>query len=169
MSLTREIKGKNVRRNNKYNDLVEVLVYGAGSSEKVIFNAIKDLIIFSAMVGRRFEKTEDVDSKNSTGIILDTFAGSSTGGGRGSRVDQHNLIFMFGLLHFKDINFIRDEKVGEVLDIFEKYSNGGLSIIHDWLIDSAWDPLVLMDKIVDELSKERSTGIDIVESPFIEI
>ena len=36
MSLTREIKGKNVRRNNKYNDLVEVLVYGAGSSEKVI-------------------------------------------------------------------------------------------------------------------------------------
>jgi dnd system-associated protein 4 len=170
MSLTRDIKGKNVRRNDKYKDVVSLLVYGdiegEGKSEKVIFNAIKDLIVFSAMVGKKYERMEDVDGKNSTGIILDTFAGSSTGGSKGSRVDQHNLIFMFGLLHFKDVNYLRDENVNSVIDVFEKYSNGGLGLIRDWLVESGWNSLVLLDKISDEIGNGVEGGIVIEESPF---
>ena len=170
MSLTREIKGKNVRRNNKYNDVVSLLVYGdidgESRSDRVIFNAIKDLIVFAAMVGKKYERLEEVDGPSSTGIILDTFAGSSTSGSKGSRVDQHNLIFMLGLLHFKDINSIRDNGVDEVIDIFEKYSNGGLSLIKEWLVESGWNPLVLLDKISDELARDNAGGIIIDESPF---
>jgi len=169
MSITRELYNKDVRRNNKYKDVVDILVYGSlsGSKDthKKIFNDIKDLIIFSAMVGKKFERKELVDVKNNTGIILGTFSGS--GSGKGSRVDQHNVIFMFGLLSFKDMNYIRDENVDKVIDIFEQYSNGGLEVIKDWLVDAGWNSLCLLEKISDELNKGSKAGIEIDENPFI--
>ena len=168
MAINTEIWNKNVRRNDKYKDVVNLLVYGTLNETRdgryKIFNDIKDLIIFSAMVGKKFERKEKVESSSNTGIIMGTFSGS--GSARGSRVDQHNVIFMFGLIVFKDINYLRDEKIDQVIDIFEQYSNGGLQIINDWLVESAWNPLCLLDRITDEISKSSPTGIFIEENPF---
>lgn len=107
------------------------------------------------MVGKKFNCKESVE-KEAIGITMSTFAGS--GQSKDSKSDQHNIIFMFGLLEFKDMNFIRDEKVHESVKLFEEYSNGGLSIIQGWLIESKWNPMVLLDKIQDEISK----GVDVV-------
>jgi len=168
MSISRELFNKDVRRNNIYKDVVDILVYGslAGRKDthKKIFNDIKDLIIFSAMVGKKYERKEKVDPKNNTGIILGTFSGS--GSGKGSRVDQHNIIFMFGLLSFKDLNYIRDENVEKVIDVFENYSNGGLQVIKEWLVEAGWNSLCLLDKIMDELHSESDAGIKIEDNPF---
>lgn len=155
--LSREILNKSVHRNNHYNDVVNLLVNGtlADSASPVktrIFNDIKDLIIFAAFVGEYFQIKEEVDSKNSTGITMFTFAGS--GSGKDSRIDQHNIIFMMSLLSHEDMNMIRDENVNIAIDLFEKFSNGGLGKIKSWLIDAAWNPMVLLDRIIDELPSD---------------
>jgi len=167
-SLAREIINKDVRRNKKYDDVVNLLVNGVRdegnySDNKKIFNYIKDLIIFSAMVGKKFERKEEVNKEN-IGITLNTFSG---GGGKGSNVDQHNIIFMFGLLTYKDMKYMRDDKVDESIKIFEEYSNGGLGLIKEWLIESSWNSLCLLDKILDELNKNSSSHIEITDNPFI--
>ena len=169
MSLNKDLYNNNVRRNNKYKDVVDVLVYGSldgGKNIKTkIFNDIKDLIIFSAMVGKKYERKENVKNKKNTGIILGTFSGA--GSGKGSRVDQHNVIFMFGLIYYKDMNYMRDKHVKEVIEVFEQYSNGGLQVIKEWLVESGWNSLVLLEKIVDEVnSTEGSAGMVVEENPF---
>jgi len=168
-SLNIDLYNKGVRRNTKYKEVVELLVFGSlgakKSSSKKIFDNIKDLIIFSAMVGKKFEKKEKVDSKENIGIVLGQFAGS--GSFKGSRVDQHNLIFMFGLLTHKDMNYMRDEQITESISIFEEYSNGGLSVIKDWLVESAWNPLVILEKMMDEINSDSDSGINVTENPFL--
>ena len=168
-SLNTELYNKNVRRNNKYKEVVDLLVWGSldghKNVNKKIFDNIKDLIVFAAMVGKKNEKKESVESKSNTAIVLGTFSGS--GNLRGSRVDQHNIIFMFGLLTHKDMNYMRDEHVNDVISIFEDYSNGGLSIIKDWLVESAWNPLIILEKITDELNSGETAGIDVEDNPFL--
>ena len=165
-SLSREIINKDVRRNKKYEDVVNILVNGVleggRSTNKKIFNYIKDLVIFAAMVGKKYERKEIVEKEN-IGITLNTFSG---GGGRGSNVDQHNIVFMFGLLTFKDMKYLRDDMVDESIRIFEEYSNGGLGLIKEWLIESGWNPLCLLDKILDELSEGSDSSIEISSNPF---
>jgi dnd system-associated protein 4 len=166
-SLAREIINKDVRRNKKYEDVVNILVNGSlhsgsNSSEKKIFNYIKDLIIFAAMVGKKYERKENVEREN-VGITLGTFSG---GGGKGTNVDQHNIIFMFGLLIYKDMNYMRDSKVDQCIKIFEEYSNGGLGLIQEWLVESGWNSLCLLDKILDELNKDSTVGIEVIDNPF---
>lgn len=168
-SLSFDLSNKNVRRNNKYKEVVNLLVYGSldgkMNNDKKIFDNIKDLIVFSAMVGKKLEKKEDVDSKENTGITLGQFAGS--GSYKGSRVDQHNLIFMFGLLTKKDMNFMKDENVSLSIKVFEEYSNGGLYVIKDWLVDSAWNPLIILEKMTDAINSGGNSGIDVDENPFL--
>ena len=160
-SLSTELLTKGVRRNNKYNDVVQLLVYGDSSSK--VFNNIKDLIIMSAMVGKRLGVREDLESEN-TPITLLQFSGSGTG--KDNRVDQHNIIFMFGLIESRDMNYIRDENIMKTIEIFEKYSNGGLSVIRGWLEESAWNAFCLIDKIVDVLESVQPKGIQVDENPF---
>ena len=153
MSLS-DIYNKSIRRNNHYNDVVNLLVHGElpesnGKRNTKVFNDIKDLIVFSALVGEYYQLREEIDSKNSTGITLLTFSGG--GSGRSSRVGQHDIVFMISLFTHEDMNMIRDENVDQAIHLFEQYSNGGLGQIKKWLIDSAWDPLSLLDRIVDVL------------------
>ncbi|HZH68322.1 MAG TPA: hypothetical protein VFD65_03905 [Chitinophagales bacterium] len=157
MSLS-EILNKNVRRNNHYHDVVSLLVYGelpesSGKKSTKIFSDIKDLIVFAALIGERYQLKEEVDTKNSTGITLQTFSGA--GSSKNSRVHQHNIIFMMSLFTYEDMNMIRDENVDKAIHLFEQYSNGGLGQIKKWLIDSAWNPLSLLDRIVDALPESN--------------
>jgi dnd system-associated protein 4 len=165
MSLTPEIAKKSVKRNNKYNDVINLLwLQGSeGRREDKIFNNIKDIIIFAAMVGKKYEKRESLESDN-TPITIDTFSG--VGSLKDSRVDQHNLIFMFSLLIKKDMNYMRDEKIDEVIEEFEEYSNGGLSLIQSWLAESASDPLCILEKMISVYKSEESGGITLDANPF---
>lgn len=166
-NLSTSLYNRAVRRNNRYQDVVNLLVFGSleGSNKQgKIFDNIKDLIIFAAMVGKKYEKKEVIDPKDNTSIVLGTFSGS--GSTRGSRVGQHDVIFMFGLLIDQDVNAIRDENISLAIQHFELYSNGGLSIIKDWLTESAWRPLVLEQKIMDEINLNNTGKIVVEDNPF---
>lgn len=166
-SLSREILTKDVRRNREYEDVVNILVHGAlegggGQSDKRIFSYIKDLMIFAAMVGKKYERTQSV-SKENIGITLQTYSGVSS---KNSISDQQNIIFMFGLLTYKDMNKIRDENIDDCIKVFEEYCNGGLSLIKEWLIASGWNSLCLIEKILDESMVNSSDEIQVSDNPF---
>ena len=168
MSLSSELLTKSVRRNNKYNKIVNLLVHGSTDKEKPnrekkIFNDIKDLVVFTAMIGKRFNETEPLEKEN-TGIILSTFAGS--GSGKYSLTDQHNVLFMLGLVEKKQMEYMKDDHISEILVIFEQYSNGGFKIIEGWLAESGWRSLIILDKIVDEIAKLHSVNINVDANPF---
>jgi len=164
MNLSSEVSDKNVKRNDKYNDVINLLwVQGEGGRrEDKIFNNIKDIIIFAAMVGKKHEMRESLNKEN-TGILLRTFAGA--GSGKDSRVDQHNIIFMFALMQHQDMNYMRDEKIDEIIVEFEEYSNGGLSLIQGWLAESASNPLCILDKMINVMPTNRG-GIQVEDNPF---
>ena len=169
VNLSKELQTKEVRRNNKYNHVVNLLVYGSldeeeGSKMQKTFPYIKDLIIFAAMVGKKYNIQEEVE-KESTKIVLGTFEGTS-GTNKDTLVDQHNIIFMFGLSVLRDMKYMRDENVDEVIHVFERFSNGGLNIIDGWLRDSQWNPMVLLDKIVDEMRSSSADEEVEVVNPF---
>lgn len=168
-SLSRDLLNKDVRRNKKYEDVVNLLVNGSlgadnnVTAEKKIFTYIKDLMIFAAMVGKKHERTEAVEKEN-VGISLQTYAGS---GSKNAPSDQHYIIFMFGLLNYKDMNLLRDENVDQSIRIFEEYANGGLGLIKEWLIEYSWESVRLLDKILEESSTLNETkGIQVEENPF---
>ena len=74
---------------------------------------------------------------------------------------------MFGLLLEKDVSAIRDENISVCVEAFERYSNGGLSIIYEWLVDSAWNPLVLEQQLLDLISASEKPGIQLEDgNPF---
>lgn len=167
--ISKDTANVNVKRNNKYQKVVNLLVYGDiehtfKKKDNHIFANIKDLVIFAAMVGKKFNIRESLDKEN-TGITIATFAGS--GHTKDSRSDQHNIIFLFGLSEFKDMKYLRDEHIHESVKTFEEYSNGGLSLIESWLIESKWKPLVLLDKIQDVIAETKMRkGIEIKSNPF---
>ena len=160
-TLSTTLGNKVVRRNDKYKDVVNLLVYGSLDGRTgglKPFDNIKDLIIFAAMVGMQFETTEDVDPSSSIPITLGTFSGA---GSRGTRVGQHDIIFMFGLLLKKDISAIKDENLSDSIALFEQYSNGGLSMIQDWLVAAAWNPLALEQMLLDFAMPSQTSGIQV--------
>ena len=167
MSITPEIAKKNVKRNKKYDDVINLLwLQGEGGNrDDKIFNNIKDIIIFAAMVGKKNEMRESLSKADDVqGILLETFSGA--GSMRDSRVDQHNILFMFSLLLHKDMNYMRDEKIDEIIAEFEEYSNGGLSIIQGWLAESASNPLCILDEMISIVSPKEEVGVSVKRNPF---
>ena len=164
MSLTDAIRMKGVKRNKKYNDMVDLLwMRGKGPESSKMFSDIKDIIILAAMIGKKYEVREKVGSEN-TPIALHTFAG--TGTSKESRVDQHNIVFMLAVMINKDMNAVRDENIDSTINEFEEYSNGGLSVMQDWMAASASNPMCILDKMVEIVGTSKPTGLNVDENPF---
>ena len=64
------------------------------------------------------------------------------------------------------MNYMRDEKIDEVIEEFEEYSNGGLSLIQSWLAESASNPLCILDKMIGLYKQEGNAGISVDVNPF---
>ena len=145
---------KNVRRNKKYKILEDKLVHDSKSPS---FTYLKDLMIFSAFLGLKHGVTEKVDSdSNSNGITLQTYSGV----GRDRRLGQHGLIFLIALHEKKDMDILRSENVDEAIEIFEKYCNGGLSILMGWFSDYRNEPSILLNKL---LENEANLGTELLD------
>ena len=64
------------------------------------------------------------------------------------------------------MNYMRDEKIDEIIAEFEEYSNGGLSIIQGWLAESAYNPLCILDEMINITSSKKEGGVTITTNPF---
>lgn len=138
-------RGINVRRNRRYEHVVETLcTRKTESTQKPIFEFNKDLMVFAAMVGYSVNVKEEV-SDDSIQIVLQTYATD----------EKDGYIYLLGLLEKRDVNDLRDANLTNSVGIFEEYCNGGLGIIDRWLSENPQDldgVDTLSEKILEELS-----------------
>lgn len=141
----REWRNINVRRNRKYETLVERLCSRKSSySNRPVFEFNKDLMVFAAVLGYERSMKENLDS-DSIQITLGTYASD----------EKDGYIYLLALLESQKAESLKDVNLDASVKSFEKYCNGGLSIIQSWMDDNPGDIEgvdTLVDRIFDQLS-----------------
>ncbi|MBI48155.1 MAG: DNA phosphorothioation-associated protein 4 [Marinobacter sp.] len=137
-----------VKRERNHEALISRL-YGSNRS---IFQYLKDIMVFAAMVGHSLQEKREI-SGESVEIILDTYASDQKDG----------FIYLLGLLDEKDGKILKDEHLRSAVKVFEEYCNAGLYTIEQWLDDNPGDPDgvdTLLEKIYERLAEnEKEHGV----------
>ncbi|TKB46333.1 DNA phosphorothioation-associated protein 4 [Thalassotalea mangrovi] len=137
-----------VKRDRKNEPLVEKLCSNKDGS-KPVFNYIKDLMVFAAMVGFSINKRFPL-SGDTVSIILETYA-----------TDQKDaFIYLLALMTEKNGACLKDENLLSSIKIYEEYCNAGLEEIQLWLDENPGDHGgidTLASKIFEQaIANERS-------------
>lgn len=107
----------------------EALIARLTLEDRSIFQYLKDLMVFAAMVG--YSKCERKPLKGETiEIILDTYASD----------EKDGFIYLLGLMEFEDGQVLKDERLKDCVGVFEEYCNAGLYTIESWLDENPGDP-----------------------------
>ncbi|HEY9267955.1 MAG TPA: hypothetical protein VIO39_00715 [Methylotenera sp.] len=137
-----------VKRNRKYEPIVEKLCSRRFShSNKPIFVYIKDLMVFAAMVGYSHDVTEELEAEPIQ-IILNTYASD----------EKDGFIYLIALLQEKNAECLKDGNITDSVKYFERFCNGGLSVIKGWLDENPGDSEsvdTLVDKIFEQIIKNN--------------
>lgn len=138
-----------VKRERRHESLISRLTL----ENRSIFQYLKDLMVFAAMVGHSYEDRKEL-SGETIEIILDTYASD----------EKDGFIYLLGLLEYEDGKVLKDSNLKQCVAIFEEYCNAGLYIIETWLDDNPGDPSgvdTLLDKIYERLSQnEKMSAIN---------
>lgn len=143
-----------VKRERKHEALISRLTMDS----KGIFQYLKDLMVFAAMVGHFYGDRKPLAGETIE-IILDTYASDQKDG----------FIYLLGLMEFKDGELLKDKRLKDSVSVFEEYCNAGLYVIESWLDDNPGDPSgvdTLLQKIYERLAeneKEASVSNDDIE------
>ncbi|MCE7535937.1 hypothetical protein [Aliivibrio fischeri] len=122
-----------VRRDSRFELLEEKFCSTKGASTFAVFNTIKELMVFSALIGMQLNKFEPLESKtNTTPILLETYA--STG--------HDAYIYLIALSKEPSLDILKSDRLREAIGIFEGYCNSGLKHIDTWVMNNISEPLV---------------------------
>ncbi|OUR79627.1 hypothetical protein A9Q83_04315 [Alphaproteobacteria bacterium 46_93_T64] len=139
----------NIRRDRKYNSLVERL---STADSKGIFRFHKDLMLFAAMIGYSEKRSSPVSGDN-VGITLNTYSSDN----------KDAFIYLLALMQNKNAICLKDENLLESVKVFEGYCNSGLGTIQHWLDDNPADPSgtdTLLEKIYERLCLNGKTDVN---------
>lgn len=147
-----------VKRERKYEPTIAQL----NSGHKSIFQFIKDIMVFAAMVGYSKGKREPLHG-DTIEIILETYSSDQKDG----------FIYLLALIEEKDGLCLKDINLQKSVRIFEEYCNAGLATITGWLnAEMRNDPSgidTLMDKVFAQLCENEKGKIADNEDIVIEI
>jgi len=136
---------RGLRRNERFENLCKQLVEEKTErGKKEVFPTFRELMTFAAALGFDQGRSLTVDgpSKEIESRILE------------NHPPTVEMIDLIALAETKDSMILLDGKENDRLDIFERYANGGLEVLGEWLIGSKdlWNP----DQIV--ISRLRDEG-----------
>lgn len=101
--------------------IYEEIYQDLGNSPDKIFDSMKDVMLFCALIALRKGKSRmKIDKRGGDPIKLDTF-----------RQDDKNIIDIIALIEYGHLEILTDEKNDEKLTMFEEYSNSGMSYLVD--------------------------------------
>ncbi|CAH6804723.1 conserved hypothetical protein [Vibrio chagasii] len=122
-----------VYRDSRFESLESKLCTNKGSTDPNSFGAIKDLMVFAALVGFQLGKYEPLNDKSrSTSILLETYASTN----------KDSYIYLIALSKEPSLDILKNEQLRKAISIFEGYCNGGLKHIDSWLMKNLSEPLV---------------------------
>lgn len=135
-----------VRRDARFESLEEKFCSTKGvSSNTKIFNTVKELMVFAALVGFELDEYKPIEAKaKTTPILLDTYA--TTG--------HDAYIYLLALARSKSLDILKDENLKEAVNIFETYCNSGLIHIDNWIMKNIGEPImtnILFNEVFDFL------------------
>ena len=113
-----------VKRERKYEELIARL----NSGEKSIFQYIKDIMVFAAMVGYSRGAREQL-SGETIDIILETYSSD----------EKDGFVYLLALIDTEDGSCLKDANLHSSVKVFEEYCNAGLAIIKSWLDENPGD------------------------------
>jgi dnd system-associated protein 4 len=139
-----------VKRDRSNEPLVEKLCtdkYG----NKPVFTYIKDLMIFSSMVGYSKGRRKPLGSEGIS-ILMETYASRES--------PKDAFIYLLALMTEKNGACLKDENLTNSIKIFEEYCNAGLEEIQLWLDENPGDHTgidTLASKIFEQvIANEKS-------------
>jgi len=139
-----------VKRDRRFESLILQLTEGRTS----IFQHLKDIMVFAAMVGYSNKSRRTLESKDAVSIILDTYATDN----------KDSFIYLLALITNKNATCLKDESLSESINIFEEYCNGGLYIIESWRDENLADTMVdiILKNIYEQLASTQpeSASVD---------
>ncbi len=113
-----------VKRDRKYEELIARL----NSGDRNIFQYLKDIMVFAAMIGYSDGKRVPVRG-DTVDIILETYASD----------EKDGFIYLLALMESKDGSCLKDANLHASVKVFEEYCNYGLATIQSWLDDNPGD------------------------------
>ena len=123
-----------VRRDARFESLEERFCSTKGAkSDARVFNTVKELMVFAALIGYQLDDYQPLESKvNTTPILLDTYA--TTG--------HDAYIYLIALAKEPSLDTLKDEHLKGAIGIFEGYCNSGLKYVDSWIMNNIGEPLV---------------------------
>lgn len=134
MAETIDWRKLSVRRDARFESLEEKFCSTKGAkSDSRVFSTVKELMVFSALIGYQLGDYQPLESKvNTTPILLDTYA--TTG--------HDAYIYLIALAREPSLDILKDERLRDAIGIFEGYCNSGLRYIDNWIMNNIGEPLV---------------------------
>lgn len=149
---------RRVRRNKDQVELYRSFTEG----ETGIFDTYKDVFMFAAAVGFKYEERLPFEG-SAEPIEWPVFRG----------VTDVPIINAIALHETEDINILLpdDETFNRKLSILEEYASGGLQILKRRVLDAPGDPLdnliaLLMEQVNEEATSERDSLEGLVDQLF---
>ena len=114
---------RNVYRSKQHEDMVQLLARTTvDKAETSLFTTIRQLMIFSALLGYSEERRVALDkSKGVEDIQIHIFE------------NDLDYIHMIALADQQNPDIFKDGHNFDVIEVFEEYANGGFEIIRGWL------------------------------------
>lgn len=141
-----------VRRDTRFEHLVDRLCKREVSSHGTLFQYIKDLMVFAALVGYANKKKVPINQgANTISITLETYSSD----------EKDSFIYLLALMENRDTTCLKNENLHEAIRIFEAYCNGGLQLIEQWFLEESSEPDVmniLLNKIHQQIIKNDEDG-----------
>lgn len=113
-----------------------------GNKSYSIFDSMKDVMVFCALVAIRKNKLrKPIEKRGGDPIKIEIF-----------RQDDKNIIDIIALYESKDINILTEEMNDQKLIIFEEYANAGIAYIKDRF--NGVPSQIELRKLIDEFRPE---------------
>ena len=121
------------RHNHRHETLVDLL-YGKPlkkANNQPIFATKRDLLCFAAVLGFERERKGIIEARAIDFVDSRPFENSE---------EAMNLFYLVGLAETKDADALREEFEDKLVNIFEEYADGGLTVLKEWLAETPSDP-----------------------------
>jgi dnd system-associated protein 4 len=122
-----------------------------------VFGTIRDLLCFAAFLGFHLSRKESLEGHQTDVIPEEVFSKNE---------DALECIRLVALAEKKDQSIFEEDRVDEMVQIFEEYAHGGMKVIQRYVLDLPTDILgadavvegLRRDGLVNKREKDQSKG-----------